>query len=798
MKINGKIKLILFSACLPVLIFGQDASTAARSLSSKLESYRAANPFEELWLHTDRETYVAGETVRVKAYLLSCPDLTVSKKNSYAYVELLDWYNNPVARITLQLVQGTGESDFLLPDSLVTGSYLLRAYTNLMKNYMPHGCFMKKITVANPFREEYLDFYTSLKFSHDPPVKVFFFPEGGKLISGLPTTVGVTVLNQYGYPAGCTASVTNGDGEIIAEVTVDTTGIGSFDFIADQGENYFFIISGTGQRFSIPPASVSGFNMRVSLSGSKTVTILLREKGREEGKPNAGGFILIQSRGKILFTAELPPWSTGYEIQVPADRMADGTNNIAIFDQEGNFLAERFFFMPATETENLHLSYSNHAGRRSEITIGVQDPQNRISNDDEPAGSIAVASFVTTERFLSASDYLLLGSEFSYIPEAPRLKDIFPFLAPEARNIFLLGIKSVWLDWEKITSGRWDPPLFPEEVNGSYLCVSLAGPQKRDADTRLTAFLVGWGRRQSFQYAENDTAGRFLFFLEDINETDEIIIRTDDRENYHPLRMESRFSDKYPAKVFRPDTTALPAIMSELDKLATRFQVRKIYGIPDSRESDTTKNDREQGWRFYGVPDQEIRLDDYISLSSMKEIFFELVRRLAVRSDRKDGAAVIWDPVLKRSPALFVDLVPVDDPEAILSLDPSHVRQIDIISGDYLFGDLVFPGILNVMTRKGNFTESRLPPNTLRSPFRMADKPSRFLSPDHVSGENNRIPDLRNTLFWNGDFKGGGDGDLSAGFRSSDDSQLCVITVNLIDREGNIISAREKILLTGN
>ncbi len=524
----------------------------------------------------------------------------------------------------------------MLPDSLVTGSYLLRAYTNLMKNYMPHGCFMKKITVANPFREEYLDLCTSLKFSHDPPVKVFFFPEGGKLICGIPTTVGVTVLNQYGYPAGCTASLTNGDDEVIAEVTVDTTGIGSFDFTADQGENYFFSISGTGQRFTVPPASASGFSMRVSLTGSKTVSILLGEKGREEGKPDPRGFILIQSRGKILFTSELPPWSSGYEIEVPADRMAEGINNIAAFDQEGNFLAEKFFFMPATETEGLQLSYSNHAGLRSEITVGCMT-RRIVSAAIMSLQAVSRCCNRLHRKYVTASDYLLLGSEFSYLPEAPFMQDIFPFLTPEARNIFLMGIKSEWLDWEKITSGRWDPHLFPEEVKGSYLSVSLAGPQERTADKRLTAFLVGWGRRQSFQYAESDTTGRFLFFLEDVNETDEIIIRTDDRDNYHPIKLESRFSDSYPVNVFRPDTTPLPAIMSELDKLATRFQVRKIYGLPDSREGDTTKNDRDQGWRFYGVPDQVIRLDDYISLSSMKEIFFELVRRTCSQVRQEGG-----------------------------------------------------------------------------------------------------------------------------------------------------------------
>ncbi len=797
MKINGRIKLALLAVCLPALMSGQGISAGVKSIAQKLDCYRITNPFEELWLHTDRESYAAGETVRVKAYLLTYPALTISKKESYAYVELLDYYCNPVAQVTVRLTRGTGESEFLLPDSLVTGSYLLRAYTSVMKNYMPYGCFMKKITVANPFRKGYIDLYSHLRSGHKAPSAIDIFPEGGRLVGGLLTTVGVTVLNQYGYPAACSAVVTNEDNEVIAEVSVDTTGIGSFDFVPEPGGKYFLTPTGTGRRYPLPQVSAVGFNLRVTVPDSETVRILLRGRDEEGANAHGGGLILIQSRGEVVFTRELPSWTGEYEIKVPAARMAKGINNIVAFDAAGNFLTERYLFMPPAVAGSIRLSYNDHPARREKTELRIDDPQNRLTPDSMIPGSISVSASATADRIMTASDYLLLGSEFWHGANALQLTYNFPHLTPEARNSLLLGIKSTWVNWSKIASGRCDPPLFPEEVDGMWLAASLAGSSEMTAARKLTAFLVGWGKRHSFQYAETDTTGRFLFFLDNNYETDDIIIMTDDRGNYHPLKLEGRFSDRYLANDFMPDTTPMPAVMNELDKLAARYQVRKIYGIPNSQKSDTTNRQPDNYWRFYGIPDQELRLDDYISLSSMREIFFELVKRMAVRNDRREGGEVIWDPVLKRSPALFIDLVPVDDAETILGLDPTSVKQIDIITGDYLFGDIVFPGILNVITRKGNFSDIPLPANTLRTPFAMADPPAPFISPDHSQGDNSRIPDFRNTLYWNGNLRRDNNGNLSVEFWSSDDTQGYEISINLVDRESKIISATGELSLTG-
>ncbi|MCK7532764.1 MAG: hypothetical protein MZV63_17880 [Marinilabiliales bacterium] len=154
---------------------------------------------------------------------------------------------------------------------------------------------------------------------------------------------------------------------------------------------------------------------------------------------------------------------------------------------------------------------------------------------------------------------------------------------------------------------------------------------------------------------------------------------------------------------------------------------------------------------------------------------------------------VIWDPVLKRSPALFIDLVPVEDAETILGLDPAHVKQIDIITGDYLFGEIVFPGILNVVTRNGNFTETRLPAKFPQNII-YNGRPSLRLCLRLIIRRKATAASLisRNTIFWDGNLKRDSAGGLSAEFRGSDDSQACDITVTLIDKSGKIISARAK------
>ena len=106
-------------------------------------------PREEIFLHTDRDIYVSGEEMWFKLYLIDRRSSGLSLNSRIAYVELLNAGNRPVIQKRILLNQGAGSGQLMLPDSLSSGTYTLRAYTGWMKNFLPENCFMKDITVYN-------------------------------------------------------------------------------------------------------------------------------------------------------------------------------------------------------------------------------------------------------------------------------------------------------------------------------------------------------------------------------------------------------------------------------------------------------------------------------------------------------------------------------------------------------------------------------------------------------------------------------------------------------------------------
>jgi hypothetical protein len=109
---------------------------------------------EKIFVHTDREIYIAGENLWFKVYLLDAQSGRPTSTSNLAYVEILNSENRPVMQKRIILEEGCGPGEAVLPDTLSSGSYLLRAYTGAMKNFMPDGCFMKRIKIYNALRTE--------------------------------------------------------------------------------------------------------------------------------------------------------------------------------------------------------------------------------------------------------------------------------------------------------------------------------------------------------------------------------------------------------------------------------------------------------------------------------------------------------------------------------------------------------------------------------------------------------------------------------------------------------------------
>ncbi len=135
-------------------VFSQEQISFLDSLSEKFVRYCELYPREELYVHTDREEYIAGEKIWFEMYLFDRQSASLSSNSSVAYFEILNCENRPVVQKRIKLEQGTGQGTADLPDTLSSGNYILRAYTNRMKNFMPDNCFAKKINIYNALSSE--------------------------------------------------------------------------------------------------------------------------------------------------------------------------------------------------------------------------------------------------------------------------------------------------------------------------------------------------------------------------------------------------------------------------------------------------------------------------------------------------------------------------------------------------------------------------------------------------------------------------------------------------------------------
>lgn len=124
MKLKKYILLCLLSAA---TLCGSAQQKAADKQSVKLF-------FEKSYLQVDRSYYSTGEDVWFSAYLVNGKSSSLTATSNNLYVELLSPKSEVIDRKMIRLDGGLGKGDFKLKDSIPSGWYGIRAYTNWMRN----------------------------------------------------------------------------------------------------------------------------------------------------------------------------------------------------------------------------------------------------------------------------------------------------------------------------------------------------------------------------------------------------------------------------------------------------------------------------------------------------------------------------------------------------------------------------------------------------------------------------------------------------------------------------------------
>ena len=417
-------------------------------------------PQEKLHVSTDKDSYIAGDTIWLRAHCADAATHRPVAASRYVYVELRDDRGSLVRRIKL-LSRDSVYSGYLPTQSLERfGDYSLTAYTLYMRNPGPEYFFKKPLTIW-PYQESRrTQRNTSVRKVSD--FDVSFFPEGGYLIDGYDCCVAFKALGDDGGSVEITGVVKNDREEVVDTLRTLHGGMGCLRFTAHTGERYYAectMAGGKTERFDLPASNNLACVLRV-LHTERDFTVMV-----QSGRPLPKGLrLLVHCRGNLCYFRE---WNDDLPSLIfKRDKLPGGVLQILLLDKAGNALSERLVFNRGEELATTDMQVRGSLKQRTKVTLAVSatDP------DGGPAAgdfSIAVTDRAAVPSATSGSIYstLLLTSELRGTIETPD----WYFEGRDAARVAALDALLLTQGWRRydvpeLMKKEYVEPQYPLEV----------------------------------------------------------------------------------------------------------------------------------------------------------------------------------------------------------------------------------------------------------------------------------------------------------------------------------------------
>ncbi len=133
------------------IISGQTQTPVTLEYVTELFNTQVARfPQEKIYVHTDKQYYMSGETIWFRAHIAEARLHLPASASRYVYVEFINPLDSVVDRIKIRPEDNVHQGHISLPDDLPEGNYFIRAYTHFMRNAGPEYFASKNIYVGNP------------------------------------------------------------------------------------------------------------------------------------------------------------------------------------------------------------------------------------------------------------------------------------------------------------------------------------------------------------------------------------------------------------------------------------------------------------------------------------------------------------------------------------------------------------------------------------------------------------------------------------------------------------------------
>lgn len=294
---------------------------------------------ERIHLHTDRNSYLSGETIFFKAYVIEEATGLASRRSNSFYAMLFNAGGEVVDSARFVLREGIGTGSFNLADSLDSGLLKLTAFSSDMQNYTPDLAFVQSIRINNriAFNEEIQQMGASPiptnSVDEDVRVNISFFPEGGYLLSGVSNNLGILSLDVNGTPKSRPVVIRDQDRNILDTVMTNNYGIGICSFKPEGSTVYYAYDQSqhtlVPKTFKLPQAKKKGLSLK--LLENKVDTLKIKVTSNKGFSQEA---YLVLSSGMDILGDDHFTIRDARIIEIPYSSDRGGVATLTLYDDE--------------------------------------------------------------------------------------------------------------------------------------------------------------------------------------------------------------------------------------------------------------------------------------------------------------------------------------------------------------------------------------------------------------------------------------------------------------------------------
>lgn len=339
---NCTIRIFFVISLLGITIGSSAQLTRARidSLAQRMEVY-AKTGRTSVYLASNKDIYIAGEDLWYNAFVLDQQTFGLAEQDNILYLQLTkEGSDTAVWKEMYPVTHGISAGHVYLPQTLLEGRYLLKAYT-------AHSFFSL---------QRYFYAVTPIQIVQDPrsirnnwqlgqtkqpgqgeQVRLEYYPEGNVLIAGIENTMAFKAVNKDNEPVSLSAQLYK-NGTPVSVVNTQHGGMGIFRFTPERDASY--LLRYEGRDFKISPATNEGVTLHLQRNGNDSLLFKLRSS--HSTVQNV--LLRVQVRGTVQVIAA-GVLKDSLLMKIPIADLPPGVAEATLFDEQLHVLAARLVYV---------------------------------------------------------------------------------------------------------------------------------------------------------------------------------------------------------------------------------------------------------------------------------------------------------------------------------------------------------------------------------------------------------------------------------------------------------------------